>query len=79
MQSRNVRSKARARDNGKFLALEENRRLSENVYYFTIDDDIVYPADYTNSMIARLQRLRESLRGRRPRRTAQGSSCGVLF
>jgi glycosyltransferase involved in cell wall biosynthesis len=43
------------RDNGKFLLLEENRRLAKNAYYFTIDDDIVYPADYTNSMIARLQ------------------------
>jgi glycosyltransferase involved in cell wall biosynthesis len=46
------------RDNGKFLHLEELVRRGEQAFYFTIDDDIVYPPDYTNAMLARLKRYR---------------------
>lgn len=40
------------RDNGKFLAFEAQ---SEDCYYFTADDDILYPPDYVASMIRRIE------------------------
>ncbi|WP_449431669.1 glycosyltransferase [Pseudomonas putida] len=40
------------RDNGKFLAFAA---LSEDCYYFTADDDIIYPPDYVASMIRRIE------------------------
>ncbi|WP_281211674.1 glycosyltransferase family 2 protein [Pseudomonas fulva] len=39
------------RDNGKFLAFPN---LPEKCYYFTADDDIIYPPDYVASMINRI-------------------------
>lgn len=39
------------RDNGKFLALEPLIKAKTPAYYLTIDDDIIYPPDYTNSLI----------------------------
>ncbi|MBF8780857.1 glycosyltransferase [Pseudomonas fulva] len=40
------------RDNGKFLAFAA---LSEDCYYFTADDDIIYPPDYVASMVRRIE------------------------
>lgn len=40
------------RDNGKFLAFAAQ---SEDCYYFTADDDILYPPDYVASMIRRIE------------------------
>ncbi|WP_455887289.1 glycosyltransferase family A protein [Pseudomonas rustica] len=40
------------RDNGKFLAFSA---LEEDCYYFTADDDIVYPPDYVASMVRRIE------------------------
>ncbi|MFF7061222.1 glycosyltransferase [Pseudomonas sp. NPDC008258] len=40
------------RDNGKFLAFSA---LAEDCYYFTADDDIVYPPDYVASMVRRIE------------------------
>lgn len=40
------------RDNGKFLAFST---LAEDCYYFTADDDIVYPPDYVASMVRRIE------------------------
>ena len=36
------------KDNGKFFFLD---KVADNSYYFTIDDDIEYPDDYTSRMI----------------------------
>lgn len=40
------------RDNGKFLAFAAQ---PEDCYYFTADDDILYPPDYVASMIRRIE------------------------
>lgn len=40
------------RDNGKFLAFAAQ---SVDCYYFTADDDILYPPDYVASMIRRIE------------------------
>ena len=40
-------------DNGKFYAL---RMIKEPCYYFSCDDDIIYPEDYIESMIADIER-----------------------
>ena len=39
------------RDNGKFLPFEP---LKKECYYFTIDDDIIYPPDYVAAMIRKI-------------------------
>lgn len=39
------------RDGGKFIFLEKLVNSGERGYYFTIDDDIIYPADYSNALI----------------------------
>ncbi|MBK5938448.1 glycosyltransferase family 2 protein [Halochromatium roseum] len=39
------------RDNGKFLPLSRLREC----YFFTVDDDIIYPADYIATMIQRIE------------------------
>jgi hypothetical protein len=36
-------------DNGKFYYLDV---ISEHEYYFTLDDDIIYPPDYVTKMVA---------------------------
>lgn len=40
------------RDNGKFLSFKE---LSEECYFFTADDDILYPPDYVATMIRKIE------------------------
>jgi glycosyltransferase involved in cell wall biosynthesis len=40
------------RDNGKFLPLLS---LAQPCYFFTADDDIEYPPDYVNAMLAKLE------------------------
>lgn len=40
------------RDNGKFLGFSD---LQEDCYYFTADDDILYPPDYVISMVRRIE------------------------
>ncbi|WP_278386788.1 glycosyltransferase [Stutzerimonas kunmingensis] len=40
------------RDNGKFLAFATQ---AEACYYFTADDDILYPPDYVASMVRRIE------------------------
>jgi hypothetical protein len=40
-------------DNGKFYFLQE---YSEPVYYFTCDDDIIYPPTYVRDMITAIER-----------------------
>ncbi|MCF8002745.1 MAG: glycosyltransferase [Chromatiaceae bacterium] len=40
------------RDNGKFLPLTNN--LGE-CYFFTVDDDIIYPPDYVAALISRIE------------------------
>lgn len=40
------------RDNGKFLTFS---RLERECYYFTADDDILYPPDYVASLIRRIE------------------------
>jgi glycosyltransferase involved in cell wall biosynthesis len=44
------------RDNGKFLMYNETVRENKGApfYWFTCDDDIVYPSDYVNTMIRSL-------------------------
>jgi glycosyltransferase involved in cell wall biosynthesis len=49
------------RDNGKFIELENLAERGEEAYYFTIDDDIEYPPDYVNSMIAHLKTFDEKV------------------
>lgn len=49
--------RAGLRDNGKFIHLEHLVKNRGAAYYFTIDDDIIYPPDYTNAMLARLQQF----------------------
>ncbi len=45
------------RDNGKFLALERYLKANSEAYYFTIDDDIIYPPDYTNHLIKKIEQF----------------------
>ncbi|MBV7265561.1 glycosyltransferase family 2 protein [Erythrobacter ani] len=41
------------RDNAKFLMFDQcKKRFPEGFYYFTFDDDIVYPHDYVRHLIA---------------------------
>jgi hypothetical protein len=40
-------------DNGKFLALQQ---LVEPEYFFTMDDDLVYPPDYVDKTVERIER-----------------------
>jgi hypothetical protein len=40
-------------DNGKFYFLQE---YTEPIYYFTIDDDIIYPPTYVRDMIQAIER-----------------------
>lgn len=40
------------RDNGKFLPFAG---LAQECYYFTVDDDIIYPPDYVASMVSRIE------------------------
>ncbi|AFI46027.1 glycosyltransferase family 2 protein [Pasteurella multocida subsp. multocida] len=42
------------RDNGKFILLEELIEKNQDGYYITCDDDIIYPSDYINTMIKKL-------------------------
>ncbi|MEJ8673530.1 glycosyltransferase family 2 protein [Chromobacterium amazonense] len=42
------------RDNGKFLPLD---KVEKDSYYLTIDDDIIYPPDYVNSMIEWIEKF----------------------
>ncbi len=49
------------RDNGKFLRLSEICENRIEAYYFTIDDDIDYPADYVNTMLKNLNAYNNSL------------------
>jgi glycosyltransferase involved in cell wall biosynthesis len=49
------------RDNGKFICLEKIAREKRSAYYFTIDDDIVYPDDYVHSMIIRLRHYSDAV------------------
>lgn len=43
------------RDNAKFLAFNQLKKELGSFYYFTIDDDILYPYDYVRSMLNRLK------------------------
>lgn len=43
-------------DNGKFRGLYFRDSFSEHEYYFTMDDDIVYPPDYVEKTIERIER-----------------------
>lgn len=49
------------RDNAKFLAFDKLKSQLSNFYYFTIDDDILYPHDYVRSMLDRLKVYNNSL------------------
>ncbi len=49
------------RDNAKFLAFDELKSQLSDFYYFTIDDDILYPHDYVRSLIDRLKTYKNSL------------------
>lgn len=42
------------RDNGKFIMLEKLAASNKDAYYFAVDDDIIYPLDYVNTMIKKL-------------------------
>lgn len=43
------------RDNAKFIPFNELKKSLGEFYYFTCDDDIVYPADYVNTHIRSLR------------------------
>lgn len=45
------------RDNGKFIELEKFISKNISAYYFTIDDDIIYPVDYINTLIKQIDLL----------------------
>lgn len=42
------------RDNAKFIPFNELKKILGEFYYFTCDDDIVYPSDYVNTHIRSL-------------------------
>lgn len=44
------------RDNAKFIPYNELKCSVGDFYYFTCDDDIVYPTDYINTMIRSLKK-----------------------
>ncbi len=43
------------RDNAKFFAFNKLKAAGEPFFYFTCDDDILYPYDYVRTLISRLQ------------------------
>lgn len=43
------------RDNAKFLALTKYVEAGSTAYYFTIDDDILYPVDYAQCLIKAIE------------------------
>lgn len=45
------------RDNAKFIPYNELKVSLKSFYYFTCDDDIVYPPDYVNTMIRTLNKF----------------------
>lgn len=49
------------RDNAKFLAFDKLKSQLSDFYYFTIDDDILYPHDYVRSLLDRLKSYNNSL------------------
>ena len=48
----NSRKKIDKEDNGKFFQLS---KIKEPVYFFSCDDDIIYPEDYVSSMIEAIE------------------------
>lgn len=44
------------RDNAKFIPYNDLKRSVGEFYYFTCDDDIVYPSDYVNTLIRSLNK-----------------------
>ncbi len=46
------------KDNGKFYFLN---KAKENSYYFTIDDDIIYPKDYVEKMVCILNKHKNEI------------------
>lgn len=47
------------RDNGKFILLEKLLKNNIDAYYLTCDDDLVYPVDYVNCLLAKLAQYQE--------------------
>ncbi|MGV2929472.1 glycosyltransferase family 2 protein [Vreelandella venusta] len=45
------------RDNAKFIPFNDLKKSLGEFYYFTCDDDIVYPADYVNTHIRSLKKF----------------------
>lgn len=43
------------RDNAKFLPLQQWHQQQRECYYFTADDDILYPPDYVHSLIRKVE------------------------
>ena len=44
-------------DNGKFYSLDEDDIDTSNEYYFTMDDDIIYPPNYVKKTIANIKKF----------------------
>jgi len=45
------------RDNAKFLAYDDLKKIHEEFYYFTCDDDLIYPQDYVLALLRRIDEL----------------------
>lgn len=51
-------AKGNIKDNGKFYFLD---KVPDGSYYFTIDDDIIYPKDYVENLIKKLKKYNDSV------------------
>lgn len=49
------------RDNAKFLVYNQLKSESRDFYYFTCDDDIVYPLDYVHTLIRSLEEFQNKV------------------
>lgn len=47
------------RDNAKFLMYDKLKSENQDFYYFTCDDDIVYPLDYVHTLIRTLEEFQK--------------------
>lgn len=49
------------RDNAKFLPFSELKEGLEEFYYLTLDDDLIYPPDYSRGLISRINFFEKSV------------------
>ena len=69
----NEKEKVDLTDNGKFFFL---KKYKEPVYYFTLDDDIIYPSTYSKDMVREIEKTQSivTIHGRQ-----LGATCNSYY